>query len=136
MTQERTVKLSLRNSVGKNEEYFFDYVSQSKKLEYIRKEAELERRTDSEGNKIMPTAIEYDELQAEFVAGLFSDKKVTKKTILDGLDSQEFKKIYEIVRYRVLGFSKDEDERAKKLLMENLQHGQNSTISKSDLPEK
>lgn len=136
MTQERTVKLVLRNESGKNCEYFFDYVPQSKKLEYIRKEAELENRLDEEGNKIIPTNVEYDELQAEFVANLFNDKKVTKKAILQGLDSQDFKQIYEIIRYRVLGFSKEEDEKAKKLLTEKLLAGQNSTISKSDLPEK
>lgn len=136
MTQERTVKLVLRDESGKNCEYFFDYVPQSKKLEYIRKEAELENRVDEQGNKIIPTNADYDELQAEFVANLFNDKKVTKKAILQGLDSQDFKQIYGIIRYRVLGFSKEEDEKAKKLLTENLLAGQNSTISKSDLPEK
>lgn len=126
--EERTIKLSLRNSDGKVKEYFCDFVPQSKKIDYIRKEAELEQK-NKESEK--ETSIEeYDELQAEFVAGLFESDEVTKEAILNGLDSHDFKQVYDIVRYRVLGFSREEDEAAKKAMMEQLLPGQNFTTSK------
>lgn len=108
--KERTIKLSLRNSDGKVKEYFCDFVPQSKKIEYIRKEAELEKQNEGKETEIH----DYDELQAEFVAGLFESDEVTKEAILNGLDSHDFKQVYDIVRYRVLGFSREEDEAAKK----------------------
>lgn len=135
MSEERTVKLQLRDEKGQLKEYFFDFVPQSKKLEYIRKEAALEERVDKEGNKIETTVEDYQEMQAEFVASLFADKAVTKKAILDGLDSQDFVKIWEIVRYRVLGHSRKEDEEAKKAQAEQIRKmlaGLDSTDSKSD----
>lgn len=135
MSEERTVKLQLRDAEGKVKEHFFDFVPQSKKLEYIRKEAALEERVDKEGNKIETTLEEYQEMQAEFVAGLFNDKAVTKKAILEGLDSHDFKKIWEIVRYRVLGHSRKEDEEAKKAQeeqMKKLLAGPDSTTSNLD----
>lgn len=133
MSEERTVKLQLRDEKGQLKEYFFDFVPQSKKLEYIRKEATLEERVDKDGNKIESTVEDYQEMQAEFVASLFSDKAVTKKAILDGLDSQDFVKIWEIVRYRVLGHSRKEDEEAKKAQAEQIRKmlaGIDSTNSK------
>lgn len=126
--EERTQKLTLRNSKGENKEYFFDFVPQSKKIDYIRKEAELEQKNKELEKE---TSIEeYDELQAEFVAGLFESDEVTKEAILNGLDSHDFKQVYDIVRYRVLGFSREEDEAAKKAMMEQLLRGQDSTTFK------
>jgi len=133
LSEERIVKLQLRDADGKAKEYFFDFVPQSKKLEYIRKEAALEERVDKEGNKIETTIEEYQEMQAEFVAGLFNDKLVTKKAILEGLDSHDYKQIWEIIRYRVLGHSRKEDEEAKKAQEEQIQKllaGLDSTDSK------
>lgn len=124
--EERTIKLSLRNSDGKVKEYFCDFVSQSKKIDYIRKEAELEKQNEGKETEIH----DYDELQAEFVAGLFESDEVTKEAILNGLDSHDFKQVYDIVRYRVLGFSREEDEAAKKAMMEQLLPGQDFTTSK------
>lgn len=126
--EERTIKLSLRNSDGKVKEYFCDFVPQSKKIDYIRKEAELEQKSKELEKE---TSIEeYGELQAEFVAGLFESDEVTKEAILNGLDSHDFKQVYDIVRYRVLGFSREEDEAAKKAMMEQLLPGQDFTTSK------
>lgn len=136
MTEERTVKLQLRDEKGQVKEYFFDFVPQSKKLEYIRKEASLGNRIDDEGNKIEPSLEEYQEMQAEFVAGLFSEKAVTKKAILEGMDAQDYVKIWEIIRYRVLGHSRKEDEEAKKAQeeqMKKLLHGLDTTSSNLDL---
>ena len=124
--EERTIKLSLRNSDGKVKEHFCDFVPQSKKIDYIRKEAELEKQNEGKETEIH----DYDELQAEFVAGLFESDEVTKEAILNGLDSHDFKQVYDIVRYRVLGFSREEDEAAKKAMMEQLLVGQDSTTSK------
>lgn len=124
---ERTIKLRLRNAKGDIEEFFQDFVPFSKRLDYIRLEKELENRKDESGELIKTTGSDYMELQAEFVASLFTDKKVTKKTILEGLDTQDFDIIYEIVRYRVLGFSKEEDEALKKALAAEMSDGQNST---------
>ena len=128
MSEKREIKLSLKNKKGEVKEYFCDFVPQSKKIDYIRKEAELEQK-NKESEK--ETSIEeYDELQAEFVAGLFESDEVTKEAILNGLDSHDFKQVYDIVRYRVLGFSREEDEAAKKAMMEQLLVGQDSTTSK------
>lgn len=124
--EERTIKLSLRNSDGKVKEYFCDFVPQSKKIDYIRKEAELEKQNEGKETEIH----DYDELQAEFVAGLFESDEVTKEAILNGVDSHDFKQVYDIVRYRVLGFSREEDEAAKKAMMEQLLLGQDSTTFK------
>ncbi len=124
--EERTIKLRLRNDEGEIKEYFCDFVPQSKKIEYIRKETELERKNKGKETEIH----EYDELQAEFVASLFDSDEVTKEAILNGLDSHDFKQIYDIVRYRVLGFSREEDEAAKKAMMEKLLAGQDSTTFK------
>lgn len=124
--EERTIKLRLRNDDGEIKEYFCDFVPQSKKIEYIRKETELERKNKGKETEIH----EYDELQAEFVASLFDSDEVTKEAILNGLDSHDFKQIYDIVRYRVLGFSREEDEAAKKAMMEKLLAGQDSTTFK------
>ena len=128
MSEKREIKLSLKNKKGEVKEYFCDFVPQSKKIDYIRKEAELEQK-NKESEK--ETSIEeYDELQAEFVAGLFESDEVTKEAILNGLDSHDFKQVYDIVRYRVLGFSREEDEAAKKAMMEQLLPGQDFTTSK------
>lgn len=124
--EERTIKLSLRNNEGKVKEYFCDFVPQSKKIDYIRKEAELEKQNEGKETEIH----DYDELQAEFVAGLFESDEVTKEAILNGLDSHDFKQVYDIVRYRVLGFSREEDEAAKKAMMEQLSLGQDSMTFK------
>lgn len=125
---ERMIKLRLRNAKGEYEEFFQDFVPFSKRLEYIRLEKELESRKDKDGNPLAPAEIDYLELQAEFIASLFPDKKVTKNAILEGLDAQEDDVLYEIVRYRVLGFSKEEDEKLKKALAAEISAGQNSTI--------
>lgn len=122
---ERTIKLRLRNSKGEYEEFFQDFVPQSKRLEYIRKERELEAKAQKEGFE--PTQDQYEEMQVEFVASLFNDKKVTAKTILDGLDTADKGQIFDIVRYRVLGYSKAEDELLKKAMMAELSAGENST---------
>lgn len=126
--EERTQKLTLRNSKGENKDYFFDFVPQSKKIDYIRKEAELEHQNKELEKET--TIAEYDALQAEFVAGLFESDEVTKEAILNGLDSHDFKQVYDIVRYRVLGFSREEDDAAKKSMMEQLLPGQDFTTSK------
>lgn len=110
------IKLRLRNSKGEYEEFFQDFVPFSKRLEYIRLEKELESRKNDSGEVIPPGEIEYLELQTEFIAGIFNDKRVTKKAILEGLDAQEDDVIYEIIRYRILGYSKKEDEEIKKAL--------------------
>lgn len=132
MPEERTIKLSLRDSNGKWNDYLVDFVPQSKKLEYIRKEAELENRKDEDGNPVRTETAEYDELQAEFIASLFSQEEVTKEAILEGLDTQDFTKIYEIVRYRILGFDREEDKRLKKMMEKDLLAGLDTMDSKSD----
>lgn len=125
---DKTIKLRLRMKNGEYKTFMTDFVPFSKRQEYIRKEAELEERKDKDGNPIIPTQNDYSELQADFVASLFDDKEVTGKTILNGIDTLESNQIMEIIRYRVLGFSKEEEEAAKKALAEELLLGENSTI--------
>lgn len=125
---EKTVKISLRQKNGEVKDYYFDFVPLSKRHEYIKKERTLDERKDEDGAPIETTPVEYEQMQAEFVAGLFNDKSVTAKSLLEGLDTTEANVIPEIVRYRVLGFSKEEDEAAKKAIQDKLLAGQNSTI--------
>lgn len=125
---EKTIKITLRQKNGEMKDYFFDFVPLSKRHEYIKKERALDERKDEDGAPIETTPVEYEEMQAEFVAGLFNDTSVTAKTLLEGLDTTEANIIPEIVRYRVLGFSQEEDEAAKKAIQDNLLAGQNSTI--------
>ncbi|AMG48598.1 hypothetical protein AL523_01775 [Enterococcus gallinarum] len=111
---DRIIKLRIRDSKGDVQEYFQDFVPYSKRLDFIRKERELESRTDDEGKPITTTLDEYLELQAEFVAGLFDDKRVTKKAIMDGVDTTD-DTLSEIIKYRVLRHTKP-DEQVKKIL--------------------
>lgn len=110
---DRIIKLRIRDSKGDVQEYFQDFVPYSKRLDFIRKERELESRTDDEGKPITTTLDEYLELQAEFVAGLFDDKRVTKKAIMDGVDTTD-DTLSEIIKYRVLRHTKP-DEQVKKI---------------------
>lgn len=133
---ERTMKLRIRDEkTGNYNEYFNDFVAQSKKLEYIRKEVELENKLDDEGNRVLATQADYDEMQAEFVASLFTDKKVTKESILAGIDTLDFTEVYDIIKYRVMTMPKKEVDELKKKMTEELLHGRSSTTSKSNLPE-
>ncbi|HCO70989.1 MAG TPA: hypothetical protein DIT57_01795 [Enterococcus sp.] len=111
---DRIIKLRIRDSKGDVQEYFQDFVPYSKRLDFIRKERELENRTDDEGKQISTTLDEYLELQAEFVAGLFDDKRVTKKAIMDGVDTTD-DTLSEIIKYRVLRHT-NPDEQVKKIL--------------------
>jgi hypothetical protein len=111
---DRIIKLRIRDSKGDVQEYFQDFVPYSKRLDFIRKERELENRTDDEGKQIATTLDEYLELQAEFVAGLFDDKRVTKKAIMDGVDTTD-DTLSEIIKYRVLRHT-NPDEQVKKIL--------------------
>lgn len=120
---ERTIKLNLRQKNGEYKEFITDFVPYSKRQEYINLEKKMEEKYPNG-----PTMADYDELQIGFVAGLFDSKEVTKKAIMDGLDTTGSVQIGEIIRYRVLGFSKEEDEAAKKAMMDSLSPGQNSTI--------
>lgn len=124
---EKLIKIHLRQKNGEYVEKMFDFVPLSKRHEYLKKERSLEERKDKNGAPIETTADEYEYMQAEFVATLFNDKSVTAKTLLDGLDTSDTI-IPEIVRYRVLGFSKSEDEARKKAIQDSLLAGQNSTI--------
>lgn len=133
---ERTMKLRIKDKkTGTYNEFFNDFVPQSKKLEYIRNEVELENKIDDEGNKIIATQADYDEMQAEFVASLFSDKQVTKESILAGIDTMDFVAIYDIIKYRVMTMPENEVENIKKTMTEELLAGRNSTTSKSNLQE-
>lgn len=126
--EERTIKLELVMADGKTKKFLCDFVPQSKRLEYIRKEMALQAEE--------PSNADYDEMQAEFVASLFDEEEVTKDAILNGMDAQDFPKIYEIIRYRVLGFKREDDEALKKAVADQLLVGQDTTSSNSNLPEQ
>lgn len=128
--EERTIKLELVMSDGKTKKFLCDFVPQSKRLEYIRKEMALQAEKEE------PSQNDYDEIQAEFVASLFDEEEVTKDAILNGMDAQDFPKIYDIIRYRVLGFKREDDEALKKAVADQLLVGQDTTSSNSNLPEQ
>lgn len=125
---DKTVKIRFRQKNGEMKEAYFDFVPLSKRHEYIKKERDLEERKDKDGQPIQTTADEYETLIAEFVASLFNDKTITAKVLLDGIDASDVDILRDIVRYRVLGFSKSEDQARKKAIQGKLLAGQNSTI--------
>ncbi len=108
---ERKIELTLRID-GKEKTFTQNFVPFSKRVDYIRLERELEE--EAEKNEKAVTEEEYTALQMDFVAGLFDDKAITRETIESGLDVLEIKKIWEIIRYRVLGYVKEDDELLKK----------------------
>lgn len=110
---DRKIELTLRIN-GKSKTFKQDFVPFSKRNDYIRMEKELEE------SKKEPTQEEYLAMQMEFIADLFDDKEVTKEAIENGLDILDIGIIWEIVRYRVLGFKKEEDEAAKKVMAEEI----------------
>lgn len=124
---DRVIELELLMPNNKYKKFTQEFVPFSKRQEYIRMEKELEAKFKG---KEVPEE-EYINLQASFVANLFDNEEVTKESILNGLDSLDRNKIYDIIRYRVLGFSKEEDERLKKVLMEEVvgKAGLNTTES-------
>lgn len=122
------MKISIRQKDGNYEEKMFDFVPLSKRHEYLKKERDLSERKDENGLFIEPTADEYDKMQIDFVASLFGDKTVTGKTLTEGLDTYDMEIIRNIIRYRVLGFNKEEDDARKKAIQDNLSAGQNFTI--------
>lgn len=80
-----------------------DFIPFRKRLEYIRKERDF---LNDKNNK--PNTDDVEEFQAEFVAGLFEDERVTKDAILDGLDMDQAHVIPEIIAYQLLGVTKEE----------------------------
>ena len=124
---ERTVKLTLKDKNGQAKDHIIDFVPFAKRMEYIRMETELTERKDVNDNEIVTTPVEYERLQTDFVAGLFGIKA---KELEDGLDTLDKNLIYEIIRYRVLGYSREEDEAAKKASVDEILAGLNTTPSK------
>lgn len=128
---ERQIKLSLRMPNNKYQDFTQDFVPFSKRQDYIRKEADLEKKFKGE----VPES-EYIKLQTEFVANLFEDERVTPELLNNGLDTLDRDKIFEIIRYRVLGYNKEEEDKLKKAQMEEILAGLTSTTSNEDLSGK
>lgn len=128
---ERQIKLSLRMPNNKYQDFTQDFVPFSKRQDYIRKEADLEKKFKGE----VPES-EYIKLQTEFVANLFEDERVTPELINSGLDTLDRNKIFEIIRYRVLGYNKEEEDKLKKAQMNEILAGLTSTNSNEDLSGK
>ncbi|HIB1888655.1 phage tail assembly chaperone G [Enterococcus faecalis] len=114
---ERKIELTLRIN-GEEKTFTQDFVPFSKRSDYIRLEKEVEEAAKKHGKE--PSPEDYLEMQIQFVADLFDDKEVTKEAITDGLDSLDVDKIWQIIRYRVLGFSKEDDEAVKKAMAEEI----------------
>ncbi|WP_025728393.1 phage tail assembly chaperone G [Atopobacter phocae] len=128
---ERTFKLELRQPNNKFKTFTQDFVPFGKRQEYIRLEKELEKKYKEN----VPEE-EYARLQIEFVAGLFENEEVTPEAINNGLEALDRDVIYEIIRYRVLGFNKEDDEQLKKVMTEELLAGQNIMTINSSSSEK
>lgn len=124
---ERKIELELRMPDNKFQTFTQEFIPFQKRYDYIRLEKELEEKAAEEERLV--EEIEYDQLQIQFVADLFDSKEVTKDLILNGLDTSDRHKIYEIIRYRVLGFNKADDEAAKKAMAEEILTGATSTNS-------
>lgn len=113
---ERKIELTLR--INEKEQTFTqDFIPFFKRSDYIRLEKELEEKNKKDDKQI--TSEDYLEMQIQFVADLFAEKEVTKDAIINGLDTLDVEKIIEIIRYRVLGFTK-EDDALKKGKMEKI----------------
>ncbi|WP_445448939.1 phage tail assembly chaperone G [Enterococcus faecalis] len=114
---ERNIELNLQIN-GKIQTFTQTFVPFSKRMDYIRLEKELQENAKKAGRKV--TQEEYWTLQTKFVADLFAEKEVTEEAIMNGIDVLDADKIWEIIRYRVLGFSKEEDEALKKAMAEEI----------------
>ncbi|MGC3435327.1 phage tail assembly chaperone G [Enterococcus faecalis] len=114
---ERKIELTLRMD-GEKKTFTQYFVPFSKRSDYVRLEKEVEESAKKHGKEPIPE--DYLDMQIQFVADLFDDKEVTKEAIADGLDSLDVDKIWQIIRYRVLGFSKEDDEAAKKAMAEEI----------------
>lgn len=124
---ERKIELELRMPDNRFQTFAQEFIPFQKRYDYIRLEKELEEQAAKDERLV--EEIEYDQLQIQFVADLFESKEVTKDLILNGLDTSDRHKIYEIIRYRVLGFNKADDEAAKKAMAEEILNGATSTNS-------
>lgn len=137
---DREIQLELRMPNNKFKTFKQDFVPYSKQHEYIRLEKEMElkkSKINKEGEVIeKPSVEEYDRLQAEFVASLFDEKEVTAELIMNGLDALDRGKCWEIIRYRVLGVNKEEEDALKKAAMEAELAGLSTTTSSLDLSGK
>lgn len=114
---ERKIELTLRID-GEEKTFTQDFVPFSKRNDYIRLEKEVEEAAKKRDKE--PIQKDYLDMQIQFVADLFDEKEVTKESIMNGLDSLDIEKIWKIIRYRVLGFSKEDDEEAKKAMAEEI----------------
>ncbi|MGL9971484.1 phage tail assembly chaperone G [Enterococcus sp. DIV1420a] len=114
---ERNIELNLQIN-GKIQTFTQTFVPFSKRMDYIRLEKELQENAKKAGRKV--TQEEYWVVQTKFVADLFAEKEVTEEAIMNGIDVLDADKIWEIIRYRVLGFSKEEDEALKKAMAEEI----------------
>lgn len=127
----REITLELRMPDNKFKKFTQDFVPFGMRQKYIGIERDLEKKYE-EKNEVVPEE-EYMNIQVQFVADLFEDKTVTKELILNGLDALDKNVIYEIIRYRVLGYTEEDDQKLKKALTEtemtNLL-GEDSTNSK------
>ncbi|WP_429949396.1 hypothetical protein IGJ55_002080 [Enterococcus sp. AZ170] len=124
---ERKIELELRMPDNKFRTFTQEFIPFRKRYDYIRLEKDLEKEAAVQERLVEET--EYDQLQIQFVADLFESEEVTKDLILGGLDTADRHKIYEIIRYRVLGFSQADDEAAKKAMTEEILSGATSTNS-------
>lgn len=84
------------------------HVPYSKALDYTDGETALFLK-DKAGNVIEPSNRVLTEFRADFVAGLFDDKDLTGKVILEGLDTIDKGLIMDIIMYRVLGYEKSDE---------------------------
>lgn len=123
----RKIELELRMPDNKFQIFTQDFVAYEKRHDYARLETELQEAAEKENRFVEES--EYEELQAAFVADLFESKEVTKELILKGLDTLDRGKIVDIIRYRVMGFNKADDEAAKKAMAEEILNGATSTSS-------
>jgi len=89
---------------GQRKTFTEDFVAYKKALDYTKGEAELFEKENQQ-----PNAVEVATFQANFVAGLFSDKEVTGEAILYGLDTEEKDKVMDIIQYRVLGLKREDN---------------------------
>ncbi|MBS7578291.1 MULTISPECIES: hypothetical protein [unclassified Enterococcus] len=102
------IRLDLRVN-GKKKTYTQDFVPYRKALDYTEGEAKLWTQ-DKDGKEVAPKVTVLERYRVDFVAGLFNDTDLTGDVILDGIDTEEYGQIMDIIYYRVLGYERPVEE--------------------------
>lgn len=102
----KEIRLTLQNKEGKEDNFIEKFIPAQKLIDLLELEIEMK---DGKYDNVSGTIAKID-----FVAGLFSDERVTTKSILKGLDAREVQSVTQDIINNVYGIvGTDEDAEGK-----------------------